>query len=115
MNTLDEYEYPKQEILDCIANYQIKDIEDYHMFMELIKSVWYCPEYFSKKDDDYYLSTGGWSGNEEIIAYMKMNHIFWMFYWEQSNRGGHHIFCPIDKMSFIGDKNETIFSFCRIF
>ena len=36
--------------------------------------------------------TGGWSGNEDVIEAMRANHLFWILYWESSNRGGRHAF-----------------------
>jgi len=38
------------------------------------------------------LSTGGWSGNEDIIRALKKNFIFWSMYWQMNRRGGHYQF-----------------------
>lgn len=37
------------------------------------------------------LSTGGWSGNEDIIGVLQKS-FFWLAHWKQSSRGGHYIF-----------------------
>lgn len=37
------------------------------------------------------ISTGGWSGNEEIISHLQRS-FFWFRYWETSRRGGHYTF-----------------------
>lgn len=38
------------------------------------------------------LATGGWSGNESLIAAWKRNRVAWMMTWELSARGGLYIF-----------------------
>lgn len=37
------------------------------------------------------ISTGGWSGNEEILAAMRHN-ILWSLIWQEHRRGGHYEF-----------------------
>ena len=37
--------------------------------------------------------TMGWSGNEDIIESLrKSKSLFWFFYWQRSDRGGHYYF-----------------------
>jgi len=36
--------------------------------------------------------TGGWSGNEDVIAALRHNFIFWSMFWQKSTRGGHYYF-----------------------
>ena len=38
------------------------------------------------------ISTGGWSGNEEIIGVMRQNNILWSLTWQEHRRGGHYKF-----------------------
>lgn len=40
----------------------------------------------------YTFSTGGWSGNEDLIRAMEQNWMIWSLTWVQSRRGGHYIF-----------------------
>jgi hypothetical protein len=47
---------------------------------------------FDRPVHRYYISTGGWSGNEDIIDAMSRNLMLWMLTWQQSRRGGHYIF-----------------------
>ena len=42
----------------------------------------------------YRISTGGWSGNEDIMRAMKDNYLFWTLHWCLSKRGGHYEFLP---------------------
>ena len=44
----------------------------------------------------YRLATCGWSGNEDIIAALRENFIFWSLCWESSYRGGLYYF-HVDK------------------
>jgi hypothetical protein len=86
--------YPEEHELEKIRSWEIRDKQSLDEMIEFIKSVWWSPDFGFKTDDDgkLYLSTGGWSGNEDIIDAMDKNHIFWWFCWEQSRRGGHYIF-----------------------
>lgn len=44
------------------------------------------PDWFSLE-----LVTGGWADNEEIIGEI-MQSMFWVFYWQESRRGGYYLF-----------------------
>ena len=41
---------------------------------------------------DYEFTTGGWSGNEDVINAMQENRLFWSLCWQESKRGGYHRF-----------------------
>ena len=65
--------------------------------MEFVQSIWWQPDWgWTQTPAEgkmiYEISTGGWSGNEEIIAALHKTHMFWQFCWQQSKRGGHYIF-----------------------
>lgn len=90
----DEHGYPVEEELEKIRQWNTTK-ENWHDFMEYIKSVWWMPDWgWSRDGDIYHISTGGWSGNEDIVAAMQENHMFWIMYWHSSRRGGHYVFAP---------------------
>jgi len=83
-------EYPTRNQLAQIKDWQ----GDYVELMEFIRPIWMFEDigYFKSRGRTYWLSTGGWSGNEEIISYLKRNTLFWMMCWQKSVRGGHYTF-----------------------
>ena len=105
INTIDLIDsdgYPTDEALDIIREWTFQ-MSDRDLF-EFIKSIWWMPDWGWKeceaidertgeKSYCYYISTGGWSGNESIIQAMQENKwMFWHMHWVQSRRGGHYIF-----------------------
>lgn len=104
---LDEDGYPTEEALDIIANWWSKpdsECKSFSELMEFIKTIWWTPDYgWQEKEEPHeiwpektvkrwYISTGGWSGNEDIIHAMKKSDFLWTLNWVQSRRGGHYIF-----------------------
>ena len=90
--------YPTEEMLEKIEKWDAGE-GSYNDLMKFIKPHWkYSFEgYWSEneyEDDgtEYSISTGGWSGNEDIIHALQSNWMFWSLYWMQSRRGGHYIF-----------------------
>lgn len=85
--------YPTEEQIETIKKWNPADL---HGLMEFIQKIWTFADWGWRQEDQiYYISTGGWSGNEEIIEAMRDNLIWWAFFWEQSKRGGHYIFATI--------------------
>ena len=60
--------------------------------LDLAKDLWIYEDYFSREGDHYHVSTGGWSGHEDVIDALASNYIFWALCWQQTNRGGHYKF-----------------------
>jgi len=86
-------EYPTEQELQKIKEWEPGDL---HGLMQFVKSLWAFRAWgFSQDDEIYFISTGGWSGNEDIIEAMMSNVVWWMMYWQQSRRGGHYIFAPL--------------------
>ena len=48
-----------------------------------------------------YISTGGWSGNEDLIGAMQNNAMLWIMTWVSSRRGGHYTFHSILGLDFL--------------
>ena len=99
IDLLDKDGYPTMETLNKIRRWPLNDFKG---MMEFIKPIWkYSDEgYWSEIDYEceefkgtrYNLSTGGWSGNEDLVQAMGENGMFWILCWYQSQRGGHFIF-----------------------
>ena len=84
--------YPTEDELKTVTTYEVNNT-NFHDLMDYIKSIWWSPDWGWKRDGDtYHISTGGWSGNEDIIGALMHNTMFWMLYWKQSRVGGHYIF-----------------------
>ena len=72
--------------LTQIKNKAVKEL------LEYVKSIWWEPGWGWKQSGrKYWISTGGWSGNEELIGAMHNNFIFWSQCFVQHRRGGHYI------------------------
>lgn len=91
--TFDRDGYPTDETLEYIEKWD--DYNNITEMMDFIRQCWSYPdrfvEYPREKHTTYYLSTGGWSGNESVIDAMQKNFLIW-YHWVQSKRGGHYWF-----------------------
>jgi hypothetical protein len=81
--------YPSEEALTKLRTWQNPKL---HEVMGFVKDLWKWKDFVTESDGVYTLVTGGWSGNEDVISALMRNPIFWMFYWERSERGGLHVF-----------------------
>ena len=83
-------EYPTAKELAKIEEWAYDDLPG---LMEYLEEIGFC-NYgtIRETDEDYFLSTGGWSGNESMIHALESNTMIWIIYWKQSSRGGHYIF-----------------------
>lgn len=85
--------YPTEQELKDVK--RIGDKYDFFDIVSLLKDLWQYDKSvkFQKNDKDWSLElhTGGWSGHEEIIDKLSGT-LFWFFYWQKSERGGHYYF-----------------------
>jgi len=80
--------YPTKEELELVR----KHSGNIEKLLELLKEIWWMPDWgLVVKDGTLELHTAGWSGNEEIISELG-NTLFWVLYWQKSERGGHYYF-----------------------
>lgn len=98
--------YPSGDALKFIMDFDltrrpVKELVDF------LEKVWWCPSFgfkvepgedvLGKECVKLRLSTGGWSGNEELMDALEKNKYFYLLYWESSVRGGHYTFeIPLD-------------------
>ncbi len=88
--TFDADGYPTDATRDTLEYW---DVNDFDGAMEYLAKAWHWPESVSRVGTAWVVVTGGWSGNECLIAALKQNRRWWMNYWESSTRGGRHVFC----------------------
>ena len=90
-------EYPTDEQLLKVKNWDTLT-EGVKPLVQYIESLWWEPDWgfilrkAYRQARKLELHTGGWSGNESIIASLMSNVSFWNLYWEKSTVGGHYWF-----------------------
>lgn len=83
-------EYPNDDELRRVREWPPTDLSG---LMDFVRSIWWQPDWgWNQVGENYRISTGGWSGNEELIEALKGNTMFWMLCWQSSRRGGHYEF-----------------------
>lgn len=88
--------YPTEETLMAIRAWP----KDWQALLEYVQEAWQYDDRitYSESTEEFhpgffwYLSTGGWSGNEDIISALQANTLFWVSCWWSSRRGGHFEF-----------------------
>ena len=88
--------YPTDEELTRIREWPGDDPRGWLAFIKLCwwAADWgWSEEYEPRWATTYHVSTGGWSGNEEIIRAMRENtNLLWGQVWESVRQGGHYVF-----------------------
>jgi hypothetical protein len=97
-------DYPSEETLARIKSWPHADLAG---ALDFVASVWHWPEFgvshelkpherfvvhAEEGDKHLRLATGGWSGNEDILAAMQENMMLIAVTWRVSGHGGLHIF-----------------------
>ena len=99
---LDEDGYPTEAALEKIRNWPYLDGLE---ALRFIKSLWHYPNYAKESVDrngekrtHFEFVTGGWSGNEDLLAALGGNRMIKMLSWRGSLAGGwhHYAFPQID-------------------
>ncbi len=76
----------------AIKSWELKKSQDYYDLAKFIIRNWKYDDYISLRGRKFKLSTGGWSGNEEVMSALDQNKMFNMVCWESSKRGGHFVY-----------------------
>lgn len=101
--TFDADGYPSDETIEAIEQWAWQDAAG---CLDFVKAAWHYPEYardeitageaevlHAEKTEKYLrLATGGWSGNEDLIAAIRHNQMVHALTWRLNARGGLHIY-----------------------
>jgi hypothetical protein len=86
-------EYPTDEELQQLRDWDFNDMRGWFDFAQSIGNYWPDDHFWSEEPPGtFHISTGGWSGNEDIISAMSDNFICWTQTWKVHRRGGHYEF-----------------------
>ena len=89
-------DYPTDEEVAQVKQWEFTTPESFVEFMAFVKSIgnYWPTDSFGWQQDGrkFSVSTGGWSGNEEILGAMQENWTFWAVCWKKHERGGHYEF-----------------------
>ena len=94
---MDSDGYPTEEELEKIRSWR----DDWNGLMLYLKKRWRWDSYIWRETIEgnlitnkflWHVSTGGWSGHEEMIQALQENYLFWGLCWLSSRRGGHYEF-----------------------
>jgi hypothetical protein len=97
---LDDDGYPTEAALEAIKTWPITSLVTHAemiALLEYVREAFAGYGYFDVTDEPkgkrtYHISTGGWSGNEDVIEAMAGNFLFWSQAWATSRKGGHYTF-----------------------
>ncbi len=91
-NRPDPDSYPMEAALVRIEQWPIETTQDFRDVMAFARSLWTYPERWRVNGRRHTISTGGWWGNESIVAAMEANQMLQMVCAESWHRGGHYVY-----------------------
>lgn len=103
---MDKDGYPDEKELKIIRDWDLLK-SGVDGLLDFIEQIWWWPDWgFIRKGKKLELHTGGWSGNESIIAALESNLMFWILLWVKSERGGHYWFEIPDTLKNVAKEAE---------
>lgn len=84
--------YPTEETLAAIRDWPYDKLPE---LMTALKSVWLYQDYFEPHESIpgcWLVSTGGWSGHEDMLSAFMDNKLAWHLSVVAERRGGHYVF-----------------------
>lgn len=88
---MDSDGYPEDDELARLREWPLDDPEGW---LDYAGELWHYPApYWHKQGRVYYISTGGWSGNEDVLQAMVSNPL-WSLCFVAQLRGGHYVLEP---------------------
>lgn len=97
--------YPNDEAVEALAAVDVQSFEDCAVILETLRAIWRWPSYFKRGSlrgvrhhPDWpsrrlwRVSTGGWSGHEDLLGALERNAMFQSFAARSWSRGGHYVF-----------------------
>lgn len=96
---MDADNYPTDDELKAIREWDVIGDADEHRakcaacFDYIRANCWHFAEWGWSEDRGVYsISTGGWSGNEDVIEAMRENFLLWSMTFKAKRVGGHYVF-----------------------
>jgi hypothetical protein len=89
---LESTDYLTYKDIEIIDNWAIRSRQDCEQLLDFVMPLFDKHGFVKLTKYRYYISTGGWSGCEEVIYLLRKKPVFWALSWLSSARGGHYIF-----------------------
>ena len=108
----DQDGYPPADELERVRAWPIAKAPTFTQscaeLLTFVRSLWAYENWgWHEKDGVYHVSTGGWSGNEDLADALLNNQMFRAFCWRLSRAGGHYIFVLPGKRLSESDAQEA--------